>query len=383
VRVLGKCGGFVSDVIAGMYWAAGLSIPSTFLNNATVPANPNPAQVINMSLGGTGPCSSVYANVVRDITAQGVLVVVSAGNEGEATDSPANCVGALGVEGVRHIGTKVGHSNLGSAVGIDATAGNCVNITPGSPCLFALNTTSNDGATTPGNPSYTTQLNGNIGTSFASPLVAGAAVLMKAVNPSLTPALLIARMKQSARAFPTTSDSAGVPNCVSPSLAPLQATECICNTTVCGAGMLDAGAAVAAAQRPIALASFTGNAAVGSTLSLIGSASTAAAGRMLASYGWTAPTLSGGATPPTIQSANQPVASVVLPAAGTYTFRLTVTDNIGATDFAEFTVTAAGGSNPPPPTTPPDSGGGGGGTAPGLLWLIGLLYLARTGKKWT
>ena len=47
VRVLGKCGGYDSDIIAGMRWAAGLSVPD-------VPANPYPARVINLSLGGDG-----------------------------------------------------------------------------------------------------------------------------------------------------------------------------------------------------------------------------------------------------------------------------------------------------------------------------------------
>ena len=47
VRVLGKCGGFDSDILAGMRWAAGLAVPG-------VPVNTTPARVINMSLGGEG-----------------------------------------------------------------------------------------------------------------------------------------------------------------------------------------------------------------------------------------------------------------------------------------------------------------------------------------
>ena len=49
----------------------------------------------------------------NEITARGVLVVVSVGNEGGAVASPANCAGVLGVAGIRHAGTKVGFSNLG------------------------------------------------------------------------------------------------------------------------------------------------------------------------------------------------------------------------------------------------------------------------------
>ena len=51
VRVLGKCGGFDSDIAAGIRWAAGLAV-------AGVPTNPTPAKVINMSLGGSGACST-------------------------------------------------------------------------------------------------------------------------------------------------------------------------------------------------------------------------------------------------------------------------------------------------------------------------------------
>src|SRR5205823_263491 len=55
VRVLGKCGGFDSDIIAGMRWAAGLAVPDA-------PPNPTPARVINMSLGGPGACHSAYTD---------------------------------------------------------------------------------------------------------------------------------------------------------------------------------------------------------------------------------------------------------------------------------------------------------------------------------
>ncbi|HSQ71274.1 MAG TPA: S8 family serine peptidase, partial [Rubrivivax sp.] len=44
VRVLGKCYGTDADIQAGMLWAAGLPT-----GDASVPANPNPARVINLS----------------------------------------------------------------------------------------------------------------------------------------------------------------------------------------------------------------------------------------------------------------------------------------------------------------------------------------------
>src|SRR5262249_18704579 len=44
-RVLGKCGGYLSDIADAIQWSAGLSVPG-------VPNNPNPARVLNLSLGG-------------------------------------------------------------------------------------------------------------------------------------------------------------------------------------------------------------------------------------------------------------------------------------------------------------------------------------------
>ncbi|MEE7547807.1 S8 family serine peptidase, partial [Xanthomonas sp. Kuri4-1] len=53
VRVLGRCGGYTSDIADAIVWASGGSVSG-------VPANANPAEVINMSLGGSGTCSTTY-----------------------------------------------------------------------------------------------------------------------------------------------------------------------------------------------------------------------------------------------------------------------------------------------------------------------------------
>ncbi|MFX8266526.1 S8 family serine peptidase, partial [Acinetobacter baumannii] len=75
VRVLGKCGGYDSDIIAAMMWAAGLPVSG-------VPNNANPARIINMSLGSSETCPQSYSDAISQLTSLGVLVVVSAGNEG-------------------------------------------------------------------------------------------------------------------------------------------------------------------------------------------------------------------------------------------------------------------------------------------------------------
>ncbi len=121
----------------------------------------------------------------------GVLVVASAGNESGPVDIPANCSGVLAVAGLRNVGTKVGYSSLGPEVGIGAPAGNCVNSTAGAPCLRSIDTTVNEGLTTPAASGYTDQTNSNLGTSFSAPIVSGIAALMRAANANLTPPQLI------------------------------------------------------------------------------------------------------------------------------------------------------------------------------------------------
>lgn len=375
-RALGKCGGYESDVIAAMYWAAGLVPPPPYLKSTDLPVNAHPAQIINLSLGSAGACDTTYAAAVHDVTARGVLVVASAGNDGKQVGNPASCDGVLAVAGLRHVGTKVGYSNLGPEVGIAAPAGNCVNTGPTEPCLFALNTTTNMGAQTPIADTYSSpQYQPTYGTSFSSPLVSGTAGLMKAVNPALTPALLIARLKESARQFPGSSADATVqPSaCVLPAVTAVQDRECICNTQVCGAGMLNAAGAVLAAQRPAVFAAVTGN---GRQVTLDGSQSAAATGRSIASYLWTVESTSGGAASPTIVSPTQAHASVPAPSSGSYSLRLTVKDNLGSSDSAIVAIMASGDntSTSPPPTA--DSGGGGTLSILFLL-LAAMLLLAR------
>ena len=245
VRVLGKCGGFDSDIIAGMLWAAGIAVPGT-------PPNPNPARVLNMSLGGQGACNASYVDAVGQILAANAVIVVSAGNdEGLALESPANCSGVIAVAGLRHAGTKVGFSNLGQDVTLSAPAGNCVNITEGSPCLYPMLSTSNAGTQGPTDSIYTDSFNISVGTSFSAPMVSGVVGLMLSVQPSLTPERVKEVLQTATRAFPTTGGSdATVPVCTLPqsdaSGNPIAQDECYCTTYTCGAGMLDAGAALTA-----------------------------------------------------------------------------------------------------------------------------------------
>jgi len=257
IRVLGVDGGFSSDIQAAIRWAAGLDVPG-------VPTNTNPAKVMNLSLGVAGAaCSQGYRDAVAAATAAGSLVIVSAGNgAGGPVGSPANCPGALAVLGLRHAGTKVGFSDLGPEVGISAPGGNCINIAPGTPCLYPILSATNLGTTVPAGNGWTNSFDISVGTSFASPLVAGTAALMKAVRPALTPDDLRTLLRSTARPFPSSGadngpdDPSPVATCVAPQ-SNVQQLQCYCTMSLCGAGMLDAGAAVAAAGAALASISVT------------------------------------------------------------------------------------------------------------------------------
>jgi serine protease len=326
VRALGKCGGLDSEIITGIQWAVGLPISG-------VPDNPYPADIINLSLGGTGACTSDYTNLIDTLTGMGVLVVASAGNESGPVDIPANCPGVLAVAGLRNIGTKVGYSSLGPEVGIAAPAGNCVN-TNGGPCLRSIDSTVNEGATVPGANAYTDQTMTNLGTSFSAPIVSGIAALMRAANANLTPPQLIARLKASATPFPQPT---GLAQCVAGSTS---SAECACTTGTCGAGMVNALSAVKAALNPIAAVRIPARFAVGSaTIDAGGSA--AACGATIASYAWT----STGAVQ-IVSGAASSAVNIMSSGAGTLT--LVVKDSAGNTDTAVVNFMAGGATSAAP-----------------------------------
>lgn len=330
VRVLGKCGGYDSDILAGMAWAAGNPVGG-------VPNNPYPAQILNMSLGAAGSCPQSYQDIVDTLVSEGVLVVVSAGNEGGPVDTPANCVGVAGIAGLRQVGTKVGFSSLGPEIALSAPAGNCVNSGAGEPCLFSIETTTNSGTTTPATNTYTNEFNFNVGTSFSAPIVAGIAGLMLAVNGNLNANQLIARLQLGVTApFPT---PAGLTVCHPPAgPQDLQTSECACTTAVCGAGMANAEGAVQQALRPIAAVALPARVTAGIALALDGSGSAAACGAKITSYQWTFVDPANG---PPIQNGNSAHASVLAPTGSSvYQLMLTVTDNEGRTDSATVLLTS-------------------------------------------
>jgi serine protease len=393
VRVLGKCGGYDSDILAAMGWAAGFPVTG-------VPANPYPARIINMSLGALGSCPQSYQQMVDELVGAGVLVVVAAGNEGGPVDSPANCIGVAGVAGLRQVGTKVGYSSLGPEIALSAPAGNCVNTGQGQPCLFSIVTTTNTGTMGPASNTYTDEYSFNVGTSFSAPIVSGIAGLMLSVNGNLTPNQLIARLQAGAiQPFPVSTaidQATGMPPpmCHVPT-GPndIQAQECNCTTSTCGAGMANANGAVLQALRPIAAVAVSGVVQGGNPVTLDASGSGAACHASITSYVWSVvpPTTS---PPAVIQNPTSARASIVAPSApNTYTLMVTVTDNQGRADSATVVLTSSSMRTTAPAAAgndaclaavaytvpPPNSGAGAGGSGHGgggALDRLTLLALA-------
>ena len=371
VRVLGKCFGNDSDILAGMRWAAGISV-------AGIPDNLNPAKVINMSLGGGGSCNAAYQAAVDEITARGVTIVAAAGNSaGGPVSSPASCRGVVAVLALRHAGSKVGFSDLGPEIAIAAPGGNCINITAGSACLYPILSATNTGSQGPISSSWTNSFDITVGTSFSSPLVAGVVALMVSQQPTLSVAQVRSALQSSARPFPTTgadngpSDPTPVAQCRAPATG-VDQLQCYCNTSFCGAGMLDAGQAVAAVSGAFARIDVTTTTpTAGASVSLSATGSLASPGSTVTQYSWSLS--NGGGVVTGFSSATNASTATLLPTAGgNVTVQLTVTDSAGQSNTTSQLVAVAAAPAPAPAPVPPAATGGGGGGASSGVWVAGV-----------
>lgn len=222
VRVLGKCGGSMMDIADAMRWAAGLPVEG-------VKDNPNPAKVLNLSLGGRGPCSRYLAEAIDAVRSEGGTVVAAAGNEAEEAMhfQPANCPGVITVAATRRDGGQAHYSNYGAGVDVAAPGGETFDPdTWEETTIDGVLSTVNSGRTTPGTDDHYSHFQG---TSMAAPHVTGVAALLLSANPELTPDRIRDILVSTARPFPT---EAGRP----------------CDRERCGAGIIDAAAAVARAD---------------------------------------------------------------------------------------------------------------------------------------
>jgi serine protease len=232
VRVAGKCGADLNDIVDGMRWAAGLRVVG-------VPDNPkeNWARIINISFGGSAACGPAYQSTVDELRAIGVVVVAAAGNEWSAAPSrPASCVGVVGVVGLNRDGFKTNYSSFGGQIGVSGLAAVAGDDSQGAwGRLLAdtgLVTLTNLGDTVPAAGGYAVLF----GTSFAAPQVSGTIAHMLGLNPALSYEQIVQGLRASARPHVT---SPKVDEC-----SDSNPGRCICTASTCGAGILDADRAL-------------------------------------------------------------------------------------------------------------------------------------------
>jgi serine protease len=349
IRVLGKCGGDLSDVADAVRWAAGLPV-------AGVPDNPNPANVINLSLSGDGLCTAAEQSAIDAAVAAGAVVVVAAGNEAVNVRniSPANCNNVIAVGAIARDGRIAAYTNVGLDVDLTAPGGD----DPDPPDLLnppnGILTLSNFGSTTVGADAVAVIQ----GTSFTAAQVSAVTSLMFAVNGALTPALVTDILKATARTFPDAS----------------------CDTSLCGTGVLDAAAALSTAANPGMIASnlpptasaggpYSG--VQGAVISFDGSGSVDPESQLL-TYSWDFgdDSFATGVNP-----------GHVYTAAGTFTATLVVNDGIADSTASTATVTVS--SNGDKLVDPTGGGGGCSLSTPTQridpVWLIWLLSAALVG----
>jgi serine protease len=292
VRVLGTCGGYDSDIADAMIWASGGTV-------AGIPANANPADAINLSLGGSGACGATSQAAINTAVANGTTLAIAAGNDNAnvSGSSPANCANVIAVGSITSTGARSSFSNYGA--GVDVAA-------PGS----GINSTMNSGTTTPGSETYVNYS----GTSMATPHVAGVVALIQSRRAATsqvayTPAEIEALLKSTARAFPSTPSQ------------PI------------GAGIINAKAAVdAAGGTPANVAPTANFSSTTSGLTATFTDSSTDSDGSIASRSWNF----GDSTTSTATSPSKTYS-----AAGTYNVSLTVTDNGGLTNTVTKAVTVA------------------------------------------
>ena len=213
VRVLGRCGGLLSDVADGIRWSAGGTV-------AGVPANTTPARVINLSLTGQSSCSSYLGSAVTSARNNGAVVVAAAGNSNAnaANFSPGNCTGVLTVAATDANGQRAPFSNYdpNPASGVVEVAA------PGVEVMSTIDA----GTTAASAPAYAFYS----GTSMAAPHVALTVALVLAIAPAMTSGQVEALLELSSTPFAPDSSSAS------------------CSSAMrCGAGIVSAAHAVAGA----------------------------------------------------------------------------------------------------------------------------------------
>jgi len=177
IRALGCNGGSILDIIDAILYAAGLP-------NSQKVFPDSPADIINLSLGGSSP-DILSRRAIDQAREAGVIVIAAAGNDaldGNPINYPAAYAGVVSVGATNPDGNRANYSTYNDGVDVAAPGGfgTEANATASGRVLSTFATINPDGSIS---SSYTYMH----GTSMAAPHVAGVASLMKGIYPDLTP----------------------------------------------------------------------------------------------------------------------------------------------------------------------------------------------------
>lgn len=200
-KVLGKCGGSLSDLVQK-------------LNDAVTYGNSSHTrQVIHMSLQADGACPSSLQTAIDRAVASNMPVVAAAGNSKKdvSTSYPANCRGVVSVAATNRAGGRAYYSNFGTGVTLAAPGGE-ISLTSADGIMTTTNPSTSGPALVYNGSNMSQFLNAGYvlaeGTSFAAPIVTAAvAMVISAYGKSATEAVDI--VKSTTRPFPQACSGCG------------------------------------------------------------------------------------------------------------------------------------------------------------------------------
>jgi len=179
--------GTINNLIDAILWASGYDLPN-------VGKNPNPARIINMSIGASGAAISDKLKSINDATgkakAKGVIMFAASGNAGLSNEilypaADENVIAVGSVDADRRRSDFSNYSKNGPTVELMAPGGfNSVAVCSGTKRIRS---------TYPNN-----QYGCLSGTSMASPFVAGVAALLLSQDSGLNPQELKTKLINSA-----------------------------------------------------------------------------------------------------------------------------------------------------------------------------------------
>jgi len=193
IRLFGSCPIARADLLDAIAWAAGLPV-------AGVPANANPARIINLSFsGGKHTCGPDLQGLLDRLAKKNIFVVSAVGNTfGKKLAEPANCEGVISVGAVDAENNIETYSALDSRTVIYAPGGG-KNLSGSAPWHNNTLKIASFDVNRKGDETHLGADRG-VGTSYAAPLVSGFLSLLLSQRPEMSPAEFMSELPKFSRA---------------------------------------------------------------------------------------------------------------------------------------------------------------------------------------